>query len=88
VTTPAPPPRTNPQETCEAFTGVRDELSGRTFTLPEFTDAALPLAEPIDVYFDEVMVMANDPAVRANRLGFLAAVRDLVGGVLAWREIT
>ncbi|GBF75432.1 glycine--tRNA ligase subunit beta [Paenibacillus sp. 598K] len=30
------------------------------------------LREPITAYFDQVMVMAEDPAVRANRLGLLA----------------
>ena len=35
------------------------------------------LAGPIDAFFDAVMVMAEDPAVRANRLGLLQAVVDL-----------
>jgi glycyl-tRNA synthetase len=69
------------------FTRVREALSGAAVSLPEFTAAALPLAEPIDAYFDEVLVMADDPAVRANRLGLLAAIRDLVAGVLDWREV-
>ncbi|MFB4315787.1 glycine--tRNA ligase [Actinomadura sp. 21ATH] len=70
----------------EAFTKVADVLPERA-PLPEFTTAAFPLAHPIDRYFDDVMVMAEDPALRANRLGFLAAVRDLVGGVLDWPQI-
>ncbi|MDL4771043.1 glycine--tRNA ligase [Actinomadura xylanilytica] len=70
----------------EAFIRVRDELPERP-ALPGFTAAALALAAPIDTYFDEVMVMAEDPALRANRLGLLAAVRDLVGGVIDWREL-
>jgi glycyl-tRNA synthetase len=57
-------------------------------TLPAFIENALPLAEPVDTYFDEVLVMAEDPAVRANRLGLLAAVRDLIPGTVDWREIT
>jgi glycyl-tRNA synthetase len=72
----------------DTFTRVRAELGDRAVGLPEFTAAALPLAEPIDAYFDEVLVMAEDPAVRANRLGFLAAIRDLVAGLLDWREIS
>jgi glycyl-tRNA synthetase len=32
--------------------------------------------------------MDEDPAVRANRLGLLAAIADLIGGVLDWREVT
>ncbi|MDI3522469.1 MAG: glycyl-tRNA synthetase beta chain [Bacillota bacterium] len=35
------------------------------------------LAEPVDRFFTDVLVMAPDPAVRANRLALLKAVRDL-----------
>ncbi|HVT31584.1 MAG TPA: glycine--tRNA ligase subunit beta [Rhodanobacteraceae bacterium] len=35
------------------------------------------LREPVDRYFDSVMVMAEDPAVRANRLHLLARLRGL-----------
>jgi glycyl-tRNA synthetase len=70
----------------EAFTRVRDELPARP-GLPEFSAAATALIGPVDAYFDDVMVMDEDPARRANRLGFLAAVRDLVAPVLDWREI-
>ncbi|MFC5750512.1 glycine--tRNA ligase [Actinomadura rugatobispora] len=67
----------------ETFAAVREALPERA-PLPEFTEAALPLAEPIDRYFDDVMVMAEDPALRANRLGLLASIRDLVDGALDW----
>lgn len=39
------------------------------------------LREPIDTFFDEVMVMADDEAVRANRLALLAELRSLFLGV-------
>ncbi|WP_433479618.1 glycine--tRNA ligase [Spirillospora sp. CA-142024] len=70
----------------EAFSRVRAELPARP-ALPEFSAAAAALVAPIDTYFDDVMVMDEDPARRANRLGFLAAVRDLAAPVLDWREI-
>ncbi|WP_231404675.1 glycine--tRNA ligase [Actinomadura viridis] len=70
----------------EAFTEVAKALPERP-SLPEFTAAAFPLAHPIDRYFDDVMVMTDDPALRANRLGLLAAIRDLVDGVLDWPQI-
>ncbi len=38
----------------------------------------LRMKEPVDVFFDEVMVMAEDTAVRQNRLNLLTALRDLV----------
>ncbi|MBW7460657.1 glycine--tRNA ligase subunit beta, partial [Paenibacillus sepulcri] len=39
------------------------------------------LKEPITAYFDRVMVMAEDEAVRANRLALLALIADGAGTV-------
>ena len=41
--------------------------------------AASELGPPVDRFFDEVLVMAEDEAVRANRLRLLLDVRDAVG---------
>jgi glycyl-tRNA synthetase len=71
----------------QTFTQVQAALGEGPVSLPAFTAEALPLAEPIDDYFDEVLVMAEDPALRANRLGTLAAIRDLVADIVDWREI-
>lgn len=38
------------------------------------------LKEPIKSFFDQVMVMAEDPAVRANRLGLLLRLSRLIFG--------
>jgi len=46
----------------------------------EYTDALACLAglrEPIDAFFDDVMVNADDRALRDNRLNLLKALRDL-----------
>ena len=40
-------------------------------------DATLPLADPIDRFFADVLVMAEDPELRASRLGLLQRIRDL-----------
>jgi glycyl-tRNA synthetase len=72
----------------DTFTQVKAALGEGPVSLPEFTAEALPLAEPIDEYFDEVLVMAKDPALRANRLGLLAAIRDVVADIVDWREVT
>lgn len=37
----------------------------------------LLMKEPVDAFFDQVMVMADDPAVRINRLNLLTAVATL-----------
>ena len=50
----------------------------------EFGDALAAAAElraPVDRFFDEVLVMADDAQVRANRLRLLLDVRDTVGAL-------
>jgi glycyl-tRNA synthetase beta chain len=37
--------------------------------------------EPVDRFFDEVMVMVDDPMLRANRLALLARLHALMNGV-------
>ena len=49
-----------------------------------YTDALSRLAAlsgPVDAYFDEVLIMAEDPAVRANRLALLSGLRGLFLGI-------
>ena len=41
-------------------------------------DVMLTMKEPVDNFFDEVMVMAEDAAVRANRLNLLTSLAALV----------
>ncbi|PID75378.1 MAG: glycine--tRNA ligase subunit beta [Deltaproteobacteria bacterium] len=38
----------------------------------------LQMKEPVDRFFDEVMVMADDPAIRQNRLNLLTALGNLI----------
>ncbi len=39
------------------------------------------LRPAVDAFFDQVMVMDEDPKLRANRLALLARMRDLFAGV-------
>ena len=48
---------------------------------------AAELGEPIDRFFDDVLVMAEDSAVRANRLRLLLDVRDALGLVGDFAQI-
>ena len=48
---------------------------------------ARPLAGPINTFFDEILVMADDPALRAARLGLLAEIRDLAAPYLDWAAL-
>ncbi len=36
------------------------------------------MKEPVDTFFDKVMVMADDKAVKQNRLNLLTAIGDLI----------
>ena len=38
----------------------------------------LLIKEPVDRFFDKVMVMAEDPALRQNRLNLLTALRAMI----------
>ena len=62
-----------------ALDGLRVEtegtLAGRRYG--EALRRLAALAPPVDAFFDRVMVMADDPAVRANRLALLAALQRL-----------
>jgi glycyl-tRNA synthetase len=68
----------------EALAAVRQALAGQPGDLATFADAATLLVQPIETYFVDVLVMADDPAVRANRLAHLAAIRRLADPVLDW----
>ncbi|OJF13564.1 glycine--tRNA ligase subunit beta, partial [Couchioplanes caeruleus] len=67
-------------------TAVRDTLDGTT-DLGRFTAVAAPLTGPVERFFAEVFVMADDAEVRAARLGLLAAVRDLGESLLDWQQL-
>jgi glycyl-tRNA synthetase beta chain len=49
--------------------------------------AAAELRAPVDRFFDEVLVMAEDAQVRANRLRLLLDVRDAVGALGDFSQI-
>jgi len=43
--------------------------------------ALAPLKQPVDRFFDDVMVLAEDPALRANRLALLGSLRALMNRI-------
>jgi glycyl-tRNA synthetase len=57
------------------------EATGKDASLGQFA-AAATITGPINDLFDQVLVMADDPAVRANRLGLLASVYQLAARFL------
>jgi glycyl-tRNA synthetase len=59
----------------------------RFTSLTHFTEAASPIVEPIATFFEDVFVMAEEPELRAARLGLLATVRDLGADLLDWPQL-
>lgn len=65
---------------------LADVPAGET-GLAAFVAAASGLTGPVNTFFDEVLVMAEDPDVKRARLGLLAAIRDLAAPVLDWQAL-
>ena len=83
----APDPALFADEAEHALAGALAEVRGPVETALAGGDveaalcAAAALRAPVDRYFDEVLVMADDPAVRANRLAQLRELTVLLGGL-------
>ncbi len=55
--------------------------------LTGFVSATRVIVAPIATFFVDIFVLADDPVLRAARLGLLAAVRDLGAGLLDWPQL-
>ncbi|MFM8322742.1 MAG: glycine--tRNA ligase subunit beta [Chloroflexota bacterium] len=53
----------------------------------DFFTAFLPLMPAIQHFFDKVLVMAEDPALRRSRLGMLQRIARLAGGVADFSKL-
>ncbi len=78
---------TEPAETAlhQTLQKVRDSLE--TTSLADFVAAATALTGPVNTFFEDILVMAEDPDLRAARLGLLATIRDLAAPVLDWQAL-
>jgi glycyl-tRNA synthetase beta subunit len=54
---------------------------------PRAVESLLRLAAPVDRIFDDVLIMAPDAAVRANRLALLASVAALFRQVADFSKV-
>lgn len=67
----------------DAVRGLREAVSA-AIARREYAAALGQLAQlrpAVDGFFDEVLVMAEDPKLRANRLSLLSGLRSLFGGI-------
>ncbi|NNG37506.1 glycine--tRNA ligase [Nakamurella aerolata] len=78
---------TEPAETAlhQVFSQVRQNWNGGT--VAEFAAAAAPLTPAVNTFFDQILVNADDPQLRAARLGLLAAIGDFADGVVDWQAL-
>ena len=53
----------------------------RAGSVDDLIQAFKPMIAPINAFFDAVLVMAEDPVLRTNRLGMLQMIAELAGGV-------
>ncbi|MCX8025076.1 MAG: glycine--tRNA ligase subunit beta, partial [Thermanaerothrix sp.] len=61
--------------------------SRRPGSVEDFFKVFLPMIPVINRFFDEVLVMADDPALRANRLGLLQRIVALADGVADFSKL-
>jgi glycyl-tRNA synthetase len=66
---------------------VAESLGAGSLTLADFVATAGELTAPVNTFFDDILVMAEDEDVRAARLGLLATIRDLAAPVLDWQAL-
>ncbi len=59
----------------------------RPGSVDDFLAAFLPMIPVINQFFDKVLVMAEDPAVRRNRLGLLQRIAALTKGVADFSKL-
>jgi len=67
----------------DAMRSLRESVTGAV-AQREYTRALGTLAQlrpAVDAFFEQVMVMDEDPQLRANRLGLLAQLHGLFGGI-------
>ncbi|MFI7189986.1 glycine--tRNA ligase [Nocardia nova] len=72
------------QRLAEALRNL-DHATDRSLT--EWVQAAQPLAEALRTFFDEILVMAEDPAQRSARLGLLASVLHAAPAIFDWKAM-
>jgi len=69
----------------EATSGAKEALFADQFSLA--MEAMAVLRQPIDEFFDNVMVNTEDPKIRANRLRLLSAFGSTLGQVADFSRI-
>jgi glycyl-tRNA synthetase beta chain len=72
---------------CQTVTVQVARLMGQG-DLDSALDAIATLRDPVDNFFDKVMVMADDDAIRRNRLALLASISAVFGQIADFSQIS
>ncbi len=65
----------------ELYKVIQSSVLGRPSTVNEFLEIVTKLIPSITTFFDKVLVMAEDKAVKENRLGLLQRIASLANGI-------
>jgi len=63
------------------YDAIQSTVSSHPSTVDEFLEIVLQLIPAINKFFDEVLVMAEDEAVRKNRLALVGQIAGLADGI-------
>jgi len=66
---------------------VSGHESQRIHSHPAPAGSVPSMTGPVNAFFDDVLVMAEDPELRKARLGLLATINSIADGVLDWRAL-
>jgi len=69
------------QRLYEAYLACQERV-GLQSSIDQFFTAFKPMIEPITIFFDDVLVMAEDEALRENRLALLQHIAALTEGIV------
>jgi glycyl-tRNA synthetase len=75
------------QRLIEVMEKASAELGSGESDLAAFAQHGPQLVEPINTFFDDILVMAEGPDVRAARLGLLASVLKLAPDTIDWQAL-
>jgi glycyl-tRNA synthetase len=71
----------------DLFAALETAPAWRSGSVEDFLNGFVPLVPVINRFFEAVLVMAEEPAVRANRLGLLQRVAALSAGVADFSKL-
>jgi glycyl-tRNA synthetase len=69
------------KEEKDLFAAIQKTVGGQPSTVDEFLGVVVALIPSINLFFDKVLVMADDEAVRQNRLALVGQIAGLSRGL-------